>query len=99
MTVLCDGLAWRGERYPVWAHAGSVGPAGRLRCGARVTRAAAMPLAAALPRRCLMASRRSVACGAGLARVPLRSSPRHKSPTPDTAHRAETLVVCIDEYL
>jgi hypothetical protein len=40
--------AWRGGRYPVAAPTGSVGPAGRLRCGARVTRAAAMPLAAAL---------------------------------------------------
>ena len=40
--------ALRGGRYPVWAPTGSVGLAGRLRCGARATRAAAMPLAAAL---------------------------------------------------
>ena len=38
----------RGRRYPVAAPAGSVGLAGRLRCDARATRAAAMPLAAAL---------------------------------------------------
>src|SRR5688572_21812617 len=37
--------------------------------------------------------------GAGLPLVPLRSSPRHKSPTPDTAHRAPPLVVCIEEHL
>jgi hypothetical protein len=41
-------VARRGGRYPVWAPTGSVGLAGRLRCGARITRAAAMPLAAAL---------------------------------------------------
>jgi hypothetical protein len=40
--------ARRGGRYPVWAPTGSVGLAGRLRCDARPTRAAAMPLAAAL---------------------------------------------------
>jgi hypothetical protein len=93
------GSARRGGRYPVWAPTVAVGAARRLRCGARVTRAAAMPLAAALPRRCIMASRRSVACGAGLPLVPLRSSPRHKSPTPDTAHRAAPLVVLLDENL
>jgi hypothetical protein len=31
--------------------------------------------------------------------VLVRSSPPHKSPTPDTAHRAETLVVFVKEYL
>src|SRR5687767_14913368 len=36
---------------------------------------------------------------AGLPLVLLRFSPRHKSPTPDTAHRAETLVVFFDENL
>jgi hypothetical protein len=40
--------ARRSGRHPVWAPTGSVGPAGRLRCDARATRAAAMPLAAAL---------------------------------------------------
>ena len=40
--------ARRGRRYPVAAPTGSVGPAGRLRNGARIARAAAMPLAAAL---------------------------------------------------
>ena len=41
-------LARRGERYPMVAPTVAVGAARRLRCGARVTRAAAMPLAAAL---------------------------------------------------
>src|SRR5688572_13134048 len=45
-----------------------------------------------------MASRRSVACGAGLPLVLLRFSPPHKSPPPGTARRAETLVVLLDEY-
>src|SRR5687767_1488188 len=36
---------------------------------------------------------------AGLSLALLRFSPRHKSPTPDTAHRAATLVVPLDEYL
>jgi hypothetical protein len=34
--------------------------------------------------------------GAGLPLVPLRSSPRHKSLTPDTAHRAAPLVVFVN---
>src|SRR5688572_25101693 len=42
------GLARRGERYPVWAPTVAVGAPRRLRCDARITRAAAMPLAAAL---------------------------------------------------
>jgi hypothetical protein len=41
-------VARRGGRCPVWAPTGSGGAARRLRCGARVPRAAAMPLAAAL---------------------------------------------------
>ena len=41
-------LARRGGRYPVAAPAVAVGLAGRLRCGTRATRAAAMPRAAAL---------------------------------------------------
>jgi len=40
--------AWHGERYPVWAPAVAAGAARRLRCDAQRTRAAAMPLAAAL---------------------------------------------------
>jgi hypothetical protein len=36
---------------------------------------------------------------AGLPLVLLRFSPRHKSPTPDTARRAAPLVVFVDEYL
>src|SRR5687768_14760934 len=38
-----------------------------------------------------MASRRSGPCGSGLPLGLLRFSPPHKSPTPDTAHRAATL--------
>ena len=38
-----------------------------------------------------MASRRSGPCGAGLPLASLRFSPPHKSPTPDTAHRAAPL--------
>jgi len=91
------GAARRGGRYPVWAHDGSVAAARRLRCDARSTRAAAVPPSAALnapltSRR----PRRSVACCAGLPLASLRFSPPHKSPTPDTAHRAETLVVFDD---
>jgi hypothetical protein len=41
--------ARRGGRYPVWAHAGSVSASLRLRCGARIARAAAMPLASGAP--------------------------------------------------
>ena len=51
-----------------------------------------MPLAAALNAPLLMASRRSGAPGTGFPLALLRFSPRHKSPTPDTAHRAETHV-------
>jgi hypothetical protein len=95
-----QGLARRGGRYPEWAPAVAVGAARRLRCGARGTRAAAMPLASGAERAAaswLLAG--PSPDGAGLPLVPLRSSPRHKSPTPDTAHRAETLVVRIDENL
>jgi hypothetical protein len=41
-------LARRGGRYPMVAPTVAVGAARRLRCDARITRAAAMPLAAAL---------------------------------------------------
>ena len=94
------GVARRGGRYPGWAPTVAVGAARRLRCGARGTRAAAMPLASGAERAAaswLLAG--PSPGGAGLPLVPLRSSPRHKSPTPDTAHRAETLVVPLDEYL
>jgi hypothetical protein len=94
------GSARRGGRYPVWAPTVAVGAARRLRCGARGTRAAAMPLASGAERAAaswLLAG--PSPGGAGLPLVPLRSSPRHKSPTPDTAHRAATLVVRLDEDL
>src|SRR5687768_6863309 len=90
-------VARRGGRYPGCAPAVAVGAARRLRCGARVTRAAAMPLASGAERAAaswLLAG--PSPAGAGLPLVPLRSSPRHKSPTPDTAHRAAPLVVFID---
>jgi hypothetical protein len=89
LEVHAWGLARRGGRYPVWAPTVAVGAARRLRCGARGTRAAAMPLASGAERAAaswLLAG--PSPDGAGLPLVPLRSSPRHKSPTPDTAHRA-----------
>jgi hypothetical protein len=47
--VVGFAFARRGGRYPVWAHAGSVSASLRLRCGARIARAAAMPLASGAP--------------------------------------------------
>jgi len=115
--------ARRGGRCPVGAPTVAVGPAGRLRCDARATRAAACPGACkrqgvrqacdspqgtvtrpgSLPPSAALNAprtsrrpRRSVACGAGLPLVVLRFSPPHKSPTPGTAHRAETLLVFDD---
>ena len=91
------GLARRGGRYPVWAPTVAVGAARRLRCDAQRTRAAAMPLASGAERAAaswLLAG--PSPGGAGLPLVPLRSSPRHKAPTPDTAHRAAPLVVFFD---
>jgi len=82
-------VARRGGRYPVWAHDGSVSAARRLRCDARDTRAAAVPPSAALNGpRTSRRPRRSGPFGSGLPLAPLRFSPPHKSPTPDTAHRA-----------
>src|SRR5262245_24113400 len=48
MLPSCWRFARRGGRYPVAAPTVAVGLAGRLRCDARIARAAAMPLAAAL---------------------------------------------------
>jgi len=92
-----SSVARRGGRYPRWAHDVAVAAARRLRCDARVVRAAAVPPSTALDapwtsRR----PRRSGASGAGLPLTPLRFSPPHKSPTPGTAHRAEALVVFHD---
>jgi len=145
-------VALRGGRCPVGAPTVAVGPAGRLRCDARATRAAACPGACkrqgvrqawdspqgTVPRpgslppsaaldapRTSRRPRRSGACGPGLPLTPLalqaapgRSarplarhgqstglsvsglafSPPHKSPTPATALRAASLVVCDDAY-
>jgi len=121
--VICGTCARRGGRYPGWAPTVAVGAARRLRCGAHVTRAAAMPLASGAeraaaswllagpspegaPRPGLHAgpARQASKSPQGLllvrARplVPRRSSPRHKSPTPDTAHRAAPLVVLLGQY-
>jgi len=90
----CVSAARRGGRCPGWAHDVAVGPAGRLRCAARAARAAAVPLVSALNAPHLTAPRRSGAHGAGLPLASLRCSPRHKSPTPGTAHRAEPLMAC-----
>jgi len=94
-----ETLARRGGRYPVWAPTVAVGAARRLRCDAQRTRAAAMPLASGAPAPLLHGFSPVRPWRAGLPLALLRFSPRHKSPTPDTAHRAETLVVRIDEYL
>jgi len=87
--------AWHGERYPVWAPAVAAGAARRLRCDAQRTRAAAMPLAVALNAP-LLHGFSPVRRRAGLPLALLRFSPRHKSPTPATAHRAALLVPCDD---
>ena len=96
----CAGVVARGGRYPVGAPTGAVSAALRLRCDARVTRAAAVPPSAALEAlRTSRRPRRSAVCGAGLPLAPLRFSPPHKSPPPGTARRAEALVAVADEYL
>jgi len=85
------GSARRGGRYPGLAHDGSVAASRRLRCDARPARAVAVPPSAALNApRTSRRPHRSGACGAGLPLAVLRFSPPHKSPTPGTAHRAET---------
>ena len=86
-------VARRGGRYPVWAHAVAVAAARRLRCGARIARAAAMPLASGAPAPLLHGSSPVQPWRAGLPLVVLRFSPPHKSPTPGTAHRAAPLLV------
>jgi hypothetical protein len=87
------GWARRGGRYPVRAPTVAVGAARRLRCDAQRTRAAAMPLAAALNAPLLHGFSPVRPWRAGLPLALLRFSPRHKSPTPDTAHRAAPPVV------
>jgi len=94
----CASAARRGGRCPVWAHDGAVVPAGRLRCAARAARAAAVPLVSALNAPHFTAPRRSDACGAGLPLASLRCSPRHKSPTPGAAHRAEPVAACVHAW-
>jgi hypothetical protein len=92
-----DRLARRGGRYPEWAHDGTAGAARRLHCDARAEVAPHNSLRS----RC---SLRSDKCGesdheARAARAPtsaLRFSSSHKSPTPGTAHRAETFAVFRD---
>jgi hypothetical protein len=90
-------LARRGARYPRRAPTVAVGATRRLRCGARGTRAAAMPLASGAPAPLLHGFSPVRPWRAGLPLVPLRSSPRHKSPTPGTAHRAAPLAVVVNE--
>ncbi|MCG3189829.1 MAG: hypothetical protein LKCHEGNO_02337 [Burkholderiaceae bacterium] len=90
-----QGPARRGGRRPGWTPTVAVGLAGRLRCDARATRAAAVPPSAALDApRTSRRPRRSGACGAGLPLASLRFSPPHKSPTPGAARRAAPLVAC-----
>src|SRR5512143_2616052 len=93
----CEACVRRGGRYPLVAPTVAVGLADRLRCDARNARAAAVPPSAALNAlRTSRRPRRSGACGAVLPLALLRFSPRRKSPPPGTAHRAATLVACID---
>src|SRR5688572_33214702 len=92
-------LARRGGRYPGWAPAVAVGAARRLRCDAQRTRAAAMPLASGAPAPLLHGFSPVRPWRAGLPLALLRFSPRHKSPTPDTAHRAAPFVVFLEEDL
>jgi len=81
------GLARRGGRYPVRAPAVAVGAGRRLRCDARITRAAAMPLGAALnaplhhgfsPVRSLRA--RTSPCAAALLAAPQVARPGYRPP-------------------
>ena len=83
----------------MWAPTVAVGAVRRLRCDAQRSRAAAMPLAVALNAPLLHGFSPVRPWRAGLPLALLRFSPRHKSPTSDTAHRAATLVVRIEEYL
>ena len=88
--------AWharRGGRYPAGAPTVAVDPAGRLRCDARPARSRSETRLHSL-RSLRSDNRRESEDEARAARVPtalLRFSPPHKSPTPDTAHRAEAL--------
>jgi len=79
--------ARRGGRYPVGAPTGSVGLAGRLRCDARATRAAAMPLAAALNAPLLHGfspvrrpRQRTSPCAAALLAAPQVAATGHRPP-------------------
>ena len=96
MAVLRLSAARRGGRCPVGAPTVAVGAARRLRCDARIARAAAVPLAVALNAPRLHGSSPVRPLWAGLPLALLRFSPPHKSPPPGTARRAETLVVFAD---
>jgi hypothetical protein len=99
VRVSYEASARRGGRYPGWAHDGAVAAAQRLRCDARATRAAAVPLVTALNAPRLHGSSPVLPYRAGLPLASLRFSPPHKSPTPGTAHRAAPLMACVDENL
>src|SRR5687768_17949104 len=90
------GSARRGGRYPVWAPTVAVGLSGRLRCDARTTRAAAMPLAAALnapllhgfsPVRSLRA--RTSPCAAALLAAPQVAPTGYRPPRRTTELRVD----------
>src|SRR5688572_32870085 len=92
-------IARRGGRYPAGAPTVAVGLAGRLRCDARATRAAAMPLAAALnappphgfsPVRRLR--RRTSPCVAALLAAPQVAPTGYRPPR-------STTEVCVDKHL
>jgi len=89
-AMLHGSSARRGGRYPVRTPGVAVGPAGRLRCDARITRADATPLAAALnapplhgfsPVRTLRA--RTAPCAAALLAAPQVARPGYRPPRGD----------------
>jgi len=93
----CVGVARRGWRYLAGAPTVAVDASHRLRCASRSALARRNSLHSLRSLR--SANRRGSEHVARAARVPsalLRCSPRHKSPPPGTAHRAETLVVFVD---
>src|SRR5688572_32333007 len=97
--MACGVIARRGGRYPEWAPAVAVGAARRLRCGARIARAAAMPLAAALDAPLLHGfspvrrlRRRTSPCAAALLAAPEIAHPGYRPPR-------STTEAFVDKYL
>jgi len=93
------------DRLPLWhsmpsdarPHSGLAANGREASIPSRSARAAAVPLVAAPDAPQRQGSSPVRPWRAGLPLALLRSSPRHKSPTPGTAHRAEPLMVCHEE--